>query len=59
MAAVEAVDAATDGYPVYFMINCAHPDHFAAVLDDPLPGHSGFVVYAPMPRVAATRRWMP
>jgi S-methylmethionine-dependent homocysteine/selenocysteine methylase len=31
--AVSAVDAATDGYPVYFMINCAHPSHF----DDVLP----------------------
>ncbi|WP_019584696.1 homocysteine S-methyltransferase family protein [Deinococcus apachensis] len=35
MDAVEAVDAATGGYPAYFMINCAHPDHFAAVLDQP------------------------
>jgi S-methylmethionine-dependent homocysteine/selenocysteine methylase len=32
-AAVEAVDEATDGYPSYFMINCAHPSHFCAVLD--------------------------
>lgn len=31
-AAIEAVDEATDGYPAYFMINCAHPDHFADVL---------------------------
>jgi len=31
--AVEAVDAATEGYAAYFMINCAHPDHFASVLD--------------------------
>jgi S-methylmethionine-dependent homocysteine/selenocysteine methylase len=28
--AVRAVDAATDCYPAYFMVNCAHPDHFAA-----------------------------
>ena len=27
-----AVDAASDGYPAYYMINCAHPDHFASVL---------------------------
>ncbi|THF85727.1 homocysteine S-methyltransferase family protein [Deinococcus sp. KSM4-11] len=33
MDAVMAVDAATDAYASYFMINCAHPDHFAAVLD--------------------------
>jgi S-methylmethionine-dependent homocysteine/selenocysteine methylase len=31
--AIEAVDAATDGYTAYFMVNCAHPDHFSAVLD--------------------------
>ena len=30
--AIEAVDAATDGAPAYFMVNCAHPDHFASVL---------------------------
>ncbi|MGH6632973.1 MAG: homocysteine S-methyltransferase family protein, partial [Sphingopyxis sp.] len=32
--AVAAVDAATGGYPAYYMINCAHPTHFDAVLDD-------------------------
>ena len=26
--AITAVDQETDGYPVYFMINCAHPTHF-------------------------------
>jgi len=31
-AAVAAVDAATDNGPAYFMINCAHPTHFAAAL---------------------------
>ncbi|WP_238018248.1 homocysteine S-methyltransferase family protein [Dactylosporangium sp. AC04546] len=31
--AVARVDEATDGYPAYYMLNCAHPDHFAAVLD--------------------------
>lgn len=30
--AIEAVDAATDSYPVYYMINCAHPTHFEATL---------------------------
>lgn len=30
--AIEQVDAETDGYPSYFMVNCAHPDHFEAVL---------------------------
>jgi homocysteine S-methyltransferase len=31
--AIEKVDAATDGYAAYFMINCAHPTHFAERLD--------------------------
>ena len=30
--AIEAVDAATDGYAAYFMINSAHPTHFGATL---------------------------
>lgn len=30
--AIETVDRATDGYPAYYMINCAHPDHFADAL---------------------------
>lgn len=29
---IEMVDAATDQGPVYFMINCAHPDHFSQAL---------------------------
>jgi len=32
--AIEQVDAETDASPAYYMINCAHPSHFAAVLDD-------------------------
>ncbi len=31
--AVRAVDAATGAYPAYYMVNCAHPTHFASVLD--------------------------
>lgn len=31
-AAIAEVDAATGGYPAYFMLNCAHPTHFEAVL---------------------------
>lgn len=31
--AISQVDAATDGYAAYFMINCAHPDHFRTVLE--------------------------
>jgi S-methylmethionine-dependent homocysteine/selenocysteine methylase len=30
--AVESVDAATAKSPVYYMVNCAHPTHFAPVL---------------------------
>jgi homocysteine S-methyltransferase len=32
--AIGAVDDATDGAATYFMVNCAHPDHFFDVLDD-------------------------
>jgi S-methylmethionine-dependent homocysteine/selenocysteine methylase len=31
-SAVEQVDEATSGYPVYYMINCAHPTHFEQVV---------------------------
>ncbi|WP_116996129.1 homocysteine S-methyltransferase family protein [Desertimonas flava] len=31
--AISEVDAATDGAPAYYMINCAHPTHFAAALE--------------------------
>jgi S-methylmethionine-dependent homocysteine/selenocysteine methylase len=34
---VEAVDEQTDGAAAYFMINCAHPTHFAHVLEDAGP----------------------
>ena len=30
--AITAVDTITDGHPAYYMINCAHPTHFASVL---------------------------
>lgn len=30
--AIQQVDSATDGSPVYYMVNCAHPDHFKNVL---------------------------
>jgi homocysteine S-methyltransferase len=32
--AIEAVDRATDAYPAYYMVNCAHPTHFAPVLEE-------------------------
>ena len=36
-AAIDEVDDATSGYAAYYMINCAHPTHFAGVLgkDEP------------------------
>ncbi len=30
--AIALVDAATDASPIYYMINCAHPDHYSAIL---------------------------
>jgi homocysteine S-methyltransferase len=33
-AAVQAVDEATDSAPAYYMINCAHPTHFADTLHE-------------------------
>ena len=36
-AAITAVDEATTSYPAYYMVNCAHPTHFADVLDGTKP----------------------
>jgi S-methylmethionine-dependent homocysteine/selenocysteine methylase len=35
--AIDQVDDATSGYPAYYMINCAHPTHFAHIVagDEP------------------------
>ena len=33
-AAIKAVDEQTESAPAYFMINCAHPDHFRQTLSD-------------------------
>ncbi|MDX1636449.1 MAG: homocysteine S-methyltransferase family protein [Balneolaceae bacterium] len=33
-SAIEKVEAASDGYPEHYMINCAHPEHFLHVLED-------------------------
>ena len=32
--AIGRTDAATDSHPAYYLINCAHPSHFRAVLDE-------------------------
>ncbi len=37
--AIEAVDAATNGSAAYFMVNCAHPDHFRDVVVDAAWAH--------------------
>jgi S-methylmethionine-dependent homocysteine/selenocysteine methylase len=36
-SAIEQVDSATSGYASYYMINCAHPTHFEAVLAEGQP----------------------
>jgi homocysteine S-methyltransferase len=33
--AIERVEAGSGGSPAYYMINCAHPSHFASVVDAP------------------------
>jgi S-methylmethionine-dependent homocysteine/selenocysteine methylase len=35
--AITTVDEATGAYPAYYMVNCAHPDHFASVLQGDEP----------------------
>ncbi|MFS4445422.1 homocysteine S-methyltransferase family protein [Maribacter sp. 2307UL18-2] len=32
--AVKAIDQASEDYPLYYMINCAHPEHFADCLSE-------------------------
>jgi homocysteine S-methyltransferase len=32
--AIHQIDTATDGAAAYFMVNCAHPTHFAHAIDD-------------------------
>jgi homocysteine S-methyltransferase len=38
-AAIAEVDSATESYPAYYMVNCAHPTHFAETL---LAGEAAF-----------------
>jgi homocysteine S-methyltransferase len=35
--AIETTDGQTDGYPTHYMVNCAHPTHFAEVLNPSAP----------------------
>jgi len=41
--AIDRVDTETDGYPLFFMINCAHPDHFREQLDGDWLGRIGAI----------------
>lgn len=36
-SAIQVVDAATSRYPAYYMVNCAHPTHFAHLLESREP----------------------
>ncbi|WP_132254908.1 homocysteine S-methyltransferase family protein [Methylobacterium segetis] len=36
-SAIQETDASTEAYPTYYMINCAHPAHFEAVLAEEEP----------------------
>ena len=59
-AAIEQVDAETDGAPLLYMINCAHPTHFAGALAETGRGSSasrGLRANAstPQPRASWTR----
>ena len=47
--AIEACDAATEGYPAYYMVNCAHPTHFRDVLSGGA-GWRGSAGSGPTPR---------
>ncbi len=35
--AIAQVDAASSAYPAYYMVNCAHPEHFAHLFAAPAP----------------------
>jgi S-methylmethionine-dependent homocysteine/selenocysteine methylase len=50
--AIESVDEATDNGPAYYMINCAHPDHFKNALE----GNSRWVSRVRSIRANASRK---
>lgn len=39
--AIAAVEAATEGSPLFYMVNCAHPTHFGAALPGPMRDRIG------------------
>ena len=52
--AIAQVDAAAP--PAFYMINCAHPTHFASALDGDVDGR-GSAAYGRTPRCSRTRSW--
>ena len=56
-AAIEQVDAETDGAPLHYMINCAHPTHFAGALATVGRGASASGACARTPPRSATPSW--
>lgn len=36
---IAATDESSDAYPVYYMINCAHPTHIVQLFSEPAPWH--------------------
>ena len=52
--AIQAVDAATDGAVAYYLINCAHPTHFAATVDEAPSGPPGSPASGPTRRRSRT-----
>jgi S-methylmethionine-dependent homocysteine/selenocysteine methylase len=40
-AALADIEEGTDGSPLFYMINCAHPEHFAHVLSGPMTARIG------------------
>ena len=51
--AIARTDEATDGYPAYYMINCAHPTHSAMCCEVPTDGPAGSAASARTRRSAA------
>lgn len=41
--AIAVTDAATEGYPAWFGVNCAHPDHFGPALRGDWTGRLGMI----------------
>ena len=53
-SAIERLDKLTGNAPAYYMINCAHPEHFNERGSKKVHGSSAYAASAPMPRPRAT-----